>query len=106
MAPYLVASIECQEKCSDSRSVAGNLPQYFVQFGTIQEVLLVICHNISFNLVLSPLTKNIIKNMANWVVSSWRCGEDQLAQGEASKLIQIAEFTWESQPTSPILNSI
>jgi hypothetical protein len=25
MAPNLVASIECQEKCSDSRSVAGNL---------------------------------------------------------------------------------
>jgi hypothetical protein len=45
----------------------------------IQEVLLVICDNIPFNLVLSPLKENIIKNMTNWVVSSWRHGEDQLA---------------------------
>jgi hypothetical protein len=86
MAPNLVASIECQENCNDSRS------------------LLVICHNIPFNLVLSPLTENIIKNMTNWVVSSARCGEDQLAQGEGSKLVQIAKFTWESRPTSPIRN--
>jgi hypothetical protein len=34
MAPNLVASIECQEKCSDSRSVASNLSQYPIQFGT------------------------------------------------------------------------
>jgi hypothetical protein len=61
MAPNLVASIECQEKCTDSRSVAGNLSQYPIQFGTF-----------SFD-------GNIIKNMTNWVVSSWRCGEDQLA---------------------------
>jgi hypothetical protein len=33
MAPNLVTSIECQEKCSDSRSVAGNLSQYPIQFG-------------------------------------------------------------------------
>jgi hypothetical protein len=58
----------------------------------IQEVLLVIYHNIS----------SITKNMTNWAVSSWRYGEDQLIQGEGSKLIQIVEFTWESQPTSPI----
>jgi hypothetical protein len=44
--------------------------------------------------------------MTNWFVSSWRCGEDQLAQGEGSKLVQIAEFTWESQSTSPIRISI
>jgi hypothetical protein len=48
MAPNLVASIECQEKCSYSTSVAGNL-----------------CHNIPFNLVHSPLMKNTIKNMKN-----------------------------------------
>jgi hypothetical protein len=35
MAPNLIASIECQEKCSDSRSVAGNLSQYPIQFGTL-----------------------------------------------------------------------
>jgi hypothetical protein len=40
--------------------------------------------------------------MKNWVVNSWICGEDQLAQGEGSELVQIAEFTWESQSTSPI----
>jgi hypothetical protein len=34
MAPNLVASIEYHEKCSDSRSVAGNLSQYPIQFGT------------------------------------------------------------------------
>jgi hypothetical protein len=34
MAPNLVAYIECQEKCSDSKSVAGNLSQYPIQFGT------------------------------------------------------------------------
>jgi hypothetical protein len=34
MAPNLVASIEYQEKCSDSSSVAGNLSQYHIQFGT------------------------------------------------------------------------
>jgi hypothetical protein len=50
--------------------------------------------------------KNIIKNMVNWVVISWICGEEQLAQGEDSKLVQIAEFTWESQPTCPIQNPI
>jgi hypothetical protein len=50
--------------------------------------------------------ENIIKNITNQVVISWKCGEDQLAQGEDSKLVQIAEFTWESQPTSPIQNSI
>jgi hypothetical protein len=60
MDPNLVASIECQEKCSDSRSV-------------------VICHNIPFNLVLSCLMENIIKNTTNWVMSSWKCGEDQLS---------------------------
>jgi hypothetical protein len=32
--------------------------------------------------------------------------EDQLAQREGSKLVQITEFTWEIQPTSPIHNSI
>jgi hypothetical protein len=31
--------------------------------------------------------KNIIKNMKNWVVISWICGEDQLAQGEGNKLV-------------------
>jgi hypothetical protein len=35
MAPNLVASIECQEKCDDSRSVASNLSQYSIQFGTV-----------------------------------------------------------------------
>jgi hypothetical protein len=49
---------------------------------------------------------NAIKNMKNWVVISWICGEDQLAQREGSKLVQIAEFTWESLPISPIQNSI
>jgi hypothetical protein len=34
LAPNLVSSIECQEKCSDSTSVAGNLSQYPIQFGT------------------------------------------------------------------------
>jgi hypothetical protein len=34
MAPNLVTSIECQEKLSDSRSVAGNLSQYPIKFGT------------------------------------------------------------------------
>jgi hypothetical protein len=34
MAPNIVAPIEYQEKCSDSRSVAGNLSQYPIQFGT------------------------------------------------------------------------
>jgi hypothetical protein len=34
-----------------------------------------------------------MKNMTNWVVISWICGEDQLAQGGGSKLVQIAEFT-------------
>jgi hypothetical protein len=34
MAPNLVTSIECHEKCSDSRSVVGNLSQYPIQFGT------------------------------------------------------------------------
>jgi hypothetical protein len=34
MAPNLVTFIECQEKRSDSRSVAGNLWQYPIQFGT------------------------------------------------------------------------
>jgi hypothetical protein len=34
MAPNIVTSIEYQEKCSDSRSVAGNLSQYPIQFGT------------------------------------------------------------------------
>jgi hypothetical protein len=38
--------------------------------------------------------ENIIKNMTNWVVISWIHGEHQLAQGEGSKLVQIAEFTW------------
>jgi hypothetical protein len=78
----------------------------------IQQVLLVICHNIPFNSVPSPLTENITKNMTSWVVSLWRCGEDQLAQGEGSKPFQIAQFTWESQPhksnsgfnSSPICN--
>jgi hypothetical protein len=32
--------------------------------------------------------------MTNWVVISWICGEDLLARGEGSKLVQIAEFTW------------
>jgi hypothetical protein len=50
--------------------------------------------------------ENIIKNMTNWVMISWICAEDQLAQGESSKLVQIDEFTWESQPTSPIRNLI
>jgi hypothetical protein len=58
--------------------------------------------------------ENIMKNMTNWVVIPRICGEDQLAQGEGSKLawgegsklVQIAEFTWESQLTSPIQNSI
>jgi hypothetical protein len=40
--------------------------------------------------------QNIIHNMTNWVVSSWTCGEDQLVQGEGSRLIQIVEFTLES----------
>jgi hypothetical protein len=31
----------------------------------------------------------IIKNTRNWVVISWICGEDQLAQGEGSKLIHL-----------------
>jgi hypothetical protein len=34
MTPNLVVSIECQEKCNDSRSVASNLSQYPIQFGT------------------------------------------------------------------------
>jgi hypothetical protein len=34
-----------------------------------------------------------MKNMTNWDVNLWICGEDQLAKGEGSKLIQIAEFT-------------
>jgi hypothetical protein len=34
MATNIVASIECQEKCSDLRSVVGNLSQYPIQFGT------------------------------------------------------------------------
>jgi hypothetical protein len=55
----------------------------------IQQVLLVICHNIPFNLILSLLMENIIKNMTNWVVSSCRYGEDQLAYGKGSKLVQI-----------------
>jgi hypothetical protein len=50
--------------------------------------------------------ENIIKNMTNWVVISWICGKDQVARGEGSKLVQIAEFTWESHPTIPIRNSI
>jgi hypothetical protein len=50
--------------------------------------------------------ENIMKNMKNWVVISCVCGEDQLAQREGSTFVQIAEFTWESQPTSPIQNSI
>jgi hypothetical protein len=37
--------------------------------------------------------ENIIKNMTNWVVISWIYGEGQLAQGEGSKLVQIAKFT-------------
>jgi hypothetical protein len=44
--------------------------------------------------------------MTNWVVISWICGEDRLTQGEGSKLVQIAKFTWESQPTIPIQKSI
>jgi hypothetical protein len=42
--------------------------------------------------------ENIIKKMKNLVVISRICGEDQLAQGEGSKLVQIAEFTWETHP--------
>jgi hypothetical protein len=53
----------------------------------IQEVLPVIYHNIPFNLVLSHLMENIIKNMTNWVMSSWGCGEDQLAHGEGSMIV-------------------
>jgi hypothetical protein len=37
--------------------------------------------------------ENIIKDMRNWVVISWICGEDQIAHGEGSKLIEIAVFT-------------
>jgi hypothetical protein len=44
--------------------------------------------------------------MTNRVVIPRICGEDQLAHGEGSKLVQIAEFIWESQPTNPIRNSI
>jgi hypothetical protein len=47
-----------------------------------------------------------MKNMTNRVVIPRICGEDQLAHGEGSKLVQIAEFIWESQPTNPIRNSI
>jgi hypothetical protein len=50
--------------------------------------------------------ENIMKNMTNWVVISWIYGEDQLAHREGSKLVQLDDFTWESQPTSPIQNSI
>jgi hypothetical protein len=59
MAPNLATSIECQEKCSDSRIVAGNLSQYPIQFGTF-----------SFD------RKYYKEYGTNWVVSSWRCGED------------------------------
>jgi hypothetical protein len=48
--------------------------------------------------------ENIIKDLTNWVVISWICGQDQIAQGEDSKLVQIAKSMWESQPTSPIRN--
>jgi hypothetical protein len=34
MAANLVTSMECQEKCNDSRSIADNLSQYPIQFGT------------------------------------------------------------------------
>jgi hypothetical protein len=44
--------------------------------------------------------------MINWIVISRICGECQLAQREGSKLVQIDKFTWESQPTSTIRNSI
>jgi hypothetical protein len=40
--------------------------------------------------------ETIMKNMTNWVVISWICGEDQLPQREGSKLVQITEFTGES----------
>jgi hypothetical protein len=56
--------------------------------------------------IRSNVPENIIKNMTNWVVISWICGKDQLARGEGSKVVQIAEFTWGSHPTSPIRNSI
>jgi hypothetical protein len=69
MAPNLVTSIECQEKCTDSRSVASNPSQYPIPFGTF-----------SFD------RKYYKEYDTNWVVSSWRYGEDQLAQGEGSKL--------------------
>jgi hypothetical protein len=32
MAPNLVTSIDCQKKCSDSRSVACNLSQYLINY--------------------------------------------------------------------------
>jgi hypothetical protein len=36
------------------------------------------------------------KEYENWVVISWMCEEDLLAQEEGSKLEQIAKFIWES----------
>jgi hypothetical protein len=84
MTPNLVESIECQEKCSDSGSAAGNLSQYPIHFS---------------NFFFAGKYYKEYDKLGCELMEMWR----RLASiGGHSKLVQIPKFTWESQPTSPI----